>query len=368
MSSNPLPLSFPRRLSLSAQVTDILRKGIEDGTWQDYLPSERRLCELLQVSRPTVRTALHLLAKEGALDIRQGRRNRLLKTSTSKPQKINRLVGIITSQSVSLMTQALFQGVSDMRAHFAEQGFTVEFLVVSPRSAIAQSRRLNEFINQNRPICCVLLSASPEIQTWFLKNNVPAVVLGSCHPGVALPSMDIDYRSVCRHAAGIFLGKGHRQIAYLVPNSGFAGDLASEEGFKEAVAKYRDNQSVRSIILRHTGTTHSIVSKLDTLLAHSHPPTGIIISRPQHVIAIIIYLLKRGLSVPEKVSIIARDQDNLFSNVLPNVAHYSLKQETFAHRLTRLIQQMVDQGGYLEPEHHLMFPRYVPGGTVQAIG
>jgi DNA-binding FadR family transcriptional regulator len=78
MRSSPPAFSVPRRVSLAAQATDALRQAIISGNWSDFLPSERRLCELLQVSRPTIRKALSQLAQDGVIAIHQGRRNRLL--------------------------------------------------------------------------------------------------------------------------------------------------------------------------------------------------------------------------------------------------------------------------------------------------
>jgi hypothetical protein len=67
--------------------------------------------------------------------------------------------------------------------------------------------------------------------------------------------------------------------------------------------------------------------------------------------------------VPDDVSIIARDQDSLFSGVLPPISHYSIMRGEYDRRLSRLMVQMVGQG-YLIPEPNLIFPRFVVGGTV----
>src|SRR5688572_2673998 len=96
-----LPFEIPKRLSLSAQAAASIAKAIEAGTWEEFLPSERRLCELFQISRPTIRTALHLLAKEGRIEIHQGRRNRLLAATADTNRRQNRLVGLITQDRKS---------------------------------------------------------------------------------------------------------------------------------------------------------------------------------------------------------------------------------------------------------------------------
>lgn len=362
MSSSPGSIEIPKRVSLSAQAAAAIRKSIDEGIWTEFIPSERRLCELFQVSRPTIRTALHLLAKQGLLEIRQGRRNRLIDRPHRTEQPQNRLVGLVTHEPVEHMSLTSYRGISEMRAHLAEHGFSAEILVCPPRSPRAQRRRLEEFVRQRRVFCCVLISVSKELQEWFSEHSVPALVLGSCHSDVKLPSLDVDYRSVCRHATGVLLGKGHRGVALVVPNSGVAGDLASEAGFHEALER-TGRANTRGVVVRHNGTAQNIATKLDSLFNSPRAPTALLVAKPQHTFIVLIYLLKRGLAVPDTVSIISRDHDHIFDIVGPPIAHYSFAAEAMAHRLSRLMLQMVDQG-YLSPEPNLIFPKYCAGGTV----
>ena len=214
-------------------------------------------------------------------------------------------------------------------------------------------------MRQNHVFCFVLLSLNKDFQEWFAAQATPPLVLGSCHPAVQLPSLDVDYRSVCRHAAGVLRSQGHRCIALLVPNSNVAGDLASEEGFAEGAGGPTDR--TETIVVRHSGTIASLTARLDALFARARPPTALLVAKPQHVFLTIVYLLRRGIRVPDDVSLIARDYDHLFEDV---TSHYRIEGETFAHRLSRLMLQMVNDRR-LPIEPNLIFPRYVPAGTVK---
>ncbi len=366
MSTSQGIFDLPKPMTLSAQAAAAIRKAIENGLWKHHLPSERRLCEYLQVSRPTVRTALQILAKEGLLEIHHGRRNRLLRRRSTARAPQKRLVGLITQEPLAQMTQNAYQGISELRAHLAEHGFVTEMVVCPPVGGRAQLRTLKTFVRANPVFCCVLITVSKEVQRWFAGRSLPALVVGSCHEAVALPSLDVDFRSVCRHAAGVFLGKGHRDLALVLQNSGFAGDLASEEGFREGARQHAVKGDVRALIVRHNGTAQNITAKLDALFRTSRPPTALLVARPWAVFAVIIYLLKHGRSVPDAVSLIARDQDFLFDSVDPAIGHYRLEPGAFVHRLSRLMLKLVSRGD-LAPEPHLMIPNFVPGGTVKAI-
>ena len=364
MNSQPGILEIPQRLSLSGQTASAIRKAVGEHVWQEFLPSERRLCEMFQVSRPTIRTALRQLAKEGLIEIRQGRRNRLLTAQPDAAAPRSRLVALVSQQPIAEMTLTAYQGISEMRTHLAEQGFTTEVLVCPAQSASAQRRKIELYLRQNHVLCCVLLSLGKELQEWFAARSIPALVLGSCHPHVALPSLDVDYRAVCRHAAGVLRAKGHRRIAFVVPHSGAAGDLASEEGFLGPLVPPAGDTTPVGLVVRHNGTAAHLAAKLDQLFSSPHPPTALLVAKPVHVFAVVVYLLRHGLKVPATVSLISRDYDHLFGNA---IAHYRFEGETFAHRLSRLMLQMVGQG-FLPPEPNLIFPRYVAAGTVVSQG
>ncbi len=362
MSRHRGVLDLPKRLSLSSQAADALRKAIAGNAWPEFLPSERRLCQLLQVSRPTVRTALGLLAQEGLIEIHHGRRHQLLTRPAAPAATQSRLVVLVSHEPLAHLTLTAYQGVTEMRAQLAEHGFTTEDFVCQGRSANTQRSKLEAFVRRNRIFCCVLVSVTRNVQEWFARHSIPALVLGSCHPEVRLPSLDVDYRAVCRHAAGVFRRAGHRRLAFLVPDSGVAGDLVSEAGWLEGAAARPGSPNVEAVIVRHDGSPAHLAARLDALLASPRPPTALLVAKPVHTLSVVVQLLKRGITVPDPVSLIARDHDQLFEDEL---AHYAFTGDSFAHRLSRLMLQMVGQG-HLPPEPSLMFPRYVPGGTVQA--
>lgn len=63
----PIPLYY--------QLSQLIRKDIEDGTYQpgDAMPTEAEFCVALSISRPTVRQSMGELVKEGVLDRIKGK-------------------------------------------------------------------------------------------------------------------------------------------------------------------------------------------------------------------------------------------------------------------------------------------------------
>lgn len=353
-------LELPKRIPLAAQAAATLRKAIAGGAWKEYLPSERRLSMVLRVSRPTVRAALKQLAQEGLIATQHRKRNRIVPGLPLTVSSPSRLVLLVTPEPLARISLTAYHALGEMRTQLAEHGFTTEIFVCRRSSVDAQRRALERFMRHTRVFFSVLLSVRKEVQQWFSDRALPCLVIGSCHPKVKLPSLDTDYRSVCRHAAGVFLARGHTRLAFLVPNLGNVGDLRSEEGFLEAVSKWRQPRQVSAVIARHSGTAQCLNARLDGLFLSLEPPTALLVARPQFAFFVMTYLLKRGLAVPGAVSLISRDHDCLFDSLL---SHYTLGEFTYAHHLSRLMLRMVNQH-YLAPEPHLIFPKYAEGGTV----
>jgi len=71
MSVNARVTALPNRASrIAAQVVDIIEtQKLRAG---DSLPPERQLAELLEVSRPSLREALHILQAQGLVEIKHG--------------------------------------------------------------------------------------------------------------------------------------------------------------------------------------------------------------------------------------------------------------------------------------------------------
>ncbi|HRE81527.1 MAG TPA: substrate-binding domain-containing protein [Opitutaceae bacterium] len=356
-------LEFPKRVSLAFQIAESIRSGINQHLWKDCLPAERRLAQLFKVSRPTVSQAVQLLVKEGVVTARQGCRTKIVQTIKETPPSVSPLVAIVTHTPLELMSSSSSNSIGEMRAHLAKQGFLTEVFVCQGRGAAAQLRSLESFLRQTQVFGCVLLSLRQELQQWFQTHPIPALVLGSCHATVRLPSFDVDYQATCRHAFGVFAAKGHRRVALVLPDSGGAGELASERGFLEAAAKHPDSQPV---VMRHDGTAKSLGFQLDRLFNSQSPPTALLVAKELPVLMVVFYLLKRGLAVPDRVSLIARDYDKVFVSVSPAIAHYRISEETYNNRLSRLMLALVHHDA-LPNRSHFIIPQFVAGGTVKSI-
>jgi DNA-binding LacI/PurR family transcriptional regulator len=355
------PLAMPRRLSLVAQTAQSLREGIRSGLWRKQMPGERELCDRLQISRRTLRAALEDLQHQGWLEVAQRHRRRIRsRRQAPSPAAQKRVVGVLSPWSFLKLHSPMTLVVDALRDQIAADGGTLEFHTNRACFSAQPAHALNKLV-QNHPATVWLIIGSKEpMQRWFIRHRLPCLVAGSCAPSVNLPSLDVDYRASCRHAGGVLWRKGHRRIALVVPQDAYGGDVASEDGLKEAIEHL---SGTHLQVLRHDGSATHLCALLDAALRSPVPPTAYLVARALHVLTVMTHLMKRGKRIPEDVALIARDYEPFLQGASPEVAHYSTNPVQIARRISMAVRQLAETGAL--PAHAIrLMPSFVAGETV----
>lgn len=350
----------PQRSSLIAQTVTILRDGMRTGIWKDVLPGELELCERLQVSRVTLRGALEQLRREGWCSAGQGRRRRITAEAVGPADKQSDRVVMLSPLPLQNLPASAIFWVDALRDHLAAAGYTLEFVASQAAYSHHPGRTLEALVHQSRPAGWVLYLSTVELQQWFSERSLPCVITGSRHPEVALSSVDIDYSATCHHAAGLLAARRRRHLALLMPRSSHAGNMESERGFLAATEKL---SPVSARIAHHDGSVGGICAMLDSLLRGNHPVDGILVAKPAHVVTAVSHLLRRGVRLPQDLSLISRDDDLLLEHLVPIVTRYHTNPILFARKVSRRVIKLVSSGTERPHDFRLM-PTLVRGETL----
>ncbi len=351
----------PKRLSLSALTIESLREGIESGHWQDQLPGERELCETLQISRRTLRLALDELQRQGVLEVVGKQRRRIMSQSVT-PLKSNamKVIGVLTPISFLSMPSPISYVMDTLRSRLTASGYEVQFHIHAACYSSSPARVLAKFFADHPATAWLVLSAQVPMQRWLDSQRLPCLILGSSALGIALPSVDTDFHASCHHAGSLLWRKGHRRIALLLPKGMYGGDIASEEGLREAL-KTMPGTHLR--VLRHDTTTASLCALLDDTLRAAEPPTAYIVARAAHVLTVMMHLMRRGKRIPQDVSVLSRDNDPILEATSPSVARYSIQPKQLATRIAQALRQLADSGT-IENQNIRLMPEYLAGDSI----
>ncbi len=338
----PAPLR-PHRPSLVTETVRLMHQAVEAGTWQDHLPGERTLCAQWQISRPTLRAAVEMLRREGLLEVAHGRRTRVLaRHPASQPRSLT--VGLLSPEPLHAMPPFVMLWLDELRGQLAAAGHLLH--VHAGRTGFSSrnpSRALAAAVEDTPATVWMLYQATDAIKRWFAARQEPCMVVGSRVPGIDLPTVDRDYRAVCRHAVGLLAGRKLRRIALLIQQQQYGGDMESEAGFQEGLAAAA-RRGVTGEVLRHNGTQAGICKRLDDMLQHSPRPEALLVARSGYALTALTHLLKRGIRVPRDIALLCRDDDSFLDSTVPRVSRYAVSPSTFAGRVFRMVMHLVKQG------------------------
>jgi hypothetical protein len=337
-------IEIPKRTSLIEQVAAVLRQGLQRGEWPDGLPAERALSERLQVSRLTLRAALEILHREGVLCFAENRRRRLpVQRRGASRSHTPKVIAFLSPRAVYAHAPATIFKIYELRRHLQDADYGLEFVTDPRLRGQAVRRVLDGLALHTRARCWVLHWATEPVQRWFAERGIPTVVMGSCFEGVRLPSVDVDYRAMARHAVGVFIQMGHRRVALLARQTGFQGDLAREQGFVDGFTAERRAEA-QALILRHDGTLGGVQAVLDAHLRALSPATGVLVSEAIDGLSALTHLARRGRRVPEDLSLIVGDDEWFLDHVTPAPARYRLDVGAYARRVSRMALRQAETG------------------------
>ena len=359
-----LPVTSARPIrppSLITHTVELLRDGLARGAWGKQLPGERELSVSLQVSRPTLRAALAVLEREGRITVRQGQHRSVVETSTKgRKRATSNVVALLSGVPLQEIVPHPQMWTDRFHEWMAKAGYEIQVHSGSKWFGKSPERDLELLVSQSRVAAWLLFVSTPAMQAWFQRSRERAVVSGSLHPGIHLPSVDFDHRATCRHAAGRFLTLGHRQLAFVrqIPES--AGDVESEAGFREGVGAV---EGASMTVVGHNGTPDGVRKVVDAVLRRVPVPTGFLVARANVALALTSELMRRGVRVPEKASVISRDSDHFLEYFSPSISRYARDPELHARIVARLLVQVAGDG--VVPEKKVrMVPDFLEGGSL----
>ena len=222
-----MSLSVPNRAYVVSQLVSTLREAILHEEWTERLPAERALCRLFLVSRMTLRAALSILQKDGLIVVQHGKPTRIVdrKVSANLQKGEFRVSVVVNSETEAGPADKDLHNI--LFFHLAKANIPTDFINVSDRTLKYGQHDLRNWLKTPHHRVWLLISPAQRTQQWFLEHAPKDTLLfGSNYPNIPLPSVDLEQRSLGRHAAGILLGRGHRRIAM------FGVDILEQLGYQ----------------------------------------------------------------------------------------------------------------------------------------
>lgn len=355
---------IPHR-TVASQIAAQLRAELAKGTWRTWLPSERTLSRTVQASRNTVRAALEQLKAEGLIAPARGLGNRVVTANAPAARsEAPKTVGVLIPEPIGRLRPLIALWIDELKDLLIEEGYRLRIHEGRHFYQTNPARALERLVEQHPHGAWVLTLSSEAMQRWFARRGVPCLIAGSTYPGVTLPHYDLDYRAICRHAAGALLRLGHRRVALLNRESRRAGDVDSELGFLEAV-RASPHADASAEVAYHRDDVDSVARALRQLLDKKNRPTACVVCNSYAYLSAASVLAQRGLRIPGDISLVSRDDDPFLESLAPTPARYTVDPHTFAKRMLGLLLQVLHRTPALRAPT-LLQPKFTAGGSTAA--
>jgi biotin operon repressor len=285
-----------RFLSMTDQVTNVLREGLLHGRWRDVLPGRNRLARDLGVSHKTVEAAMRRLVKEGLLVSRGPGQRRGIMLPEGVPEP-GRLRIRILPYGPEDRSHAL---CIDVLKRLNEAGYDAAFTTKSLKELGMDVKRVSRFVTKTPADAWIITACSREALEWFCAQTAPAFAMFGVKSGLPIAGVGVkkNMGHVIRHLASL----GHRCIVLLTsiehvqPKPALLAQSFLEEMKHEGIETSSYNLPAWG---RKPEELHQC---LGSLFKHT-APTALIIDESPIFLAVQDHLARRGIIAPRDISL-----------------------------------------------------------------
>ncbi len=209
-----------------------------------------------------------------------------------------------------------------------------------------------------------ILGAKPTNEQYqkIKDDNIPCVVIGDRHPDIKANYIDSDNFNGMFTATKYLIDRGHRKIAYLTGNVRTQNALDRYQGFCSAMDEY-NLKIEESWIFPGDFTKEAGIRTVDAIQLLQDKPTAIICSTDLMALGIYEQSNKKGIKIPDDLSIFGFDGREICNYTIPPLATMYQPLEDMGVEAARLLINQIENNN-IEPKH-IIFPIDLrPGGSI----
>ena len=172
------------------------------------------------------------------------------------------------------------------------------------------------------------------------EQGLPAVVVGDVFQGYPLAGVCSESRAASREAVDYLISQGHKRIAVCM-------DLADNADHAQRLAGYLDAMRGHGLavddklVMRIAASRQSGAQIIYRLAGNVDRPTAIYITDPMTAVGAIYEAQKKGLCIPDDLSIIGFDDTDLRHTVLPTMTAVCQDASGLGREAYRMLSELM---------------------------
>ena len=337
------------------KVVDWLRENIKNGTFQqgEKLMSEMELSEKFSLSRQTIRHATGTLVEEKLLTRVQGSGTYIGYAPVRSRREHYGNVAVISTFYESYIFPPTLKGIEHV---LGENGYAMQVSFTDNHIA-REAEILKNLLEKDNVDGLIIEPAksalpNPNLQYYeeIRKKNIPMICFNASYPKLQVPCVRIDDTRIASKATKLLLENGHRHIAAIFKSDDGQGELRYA-GYLQAIREAGLSTSQDRVVWIDTPMMLNMEELSDHIFRRIGGCSGLVCYNDEVAYRLIELALKRGMKVPEDLSVVGIDDSYLagVSRVpLTSFAHPKAELgKKVAENMIRMIEQPAFDGNYL---------------------
>lgn len=339
------------------QAADFLREQILRGRWSGVMPGRHELAAELGINHKTVEAALGQLEARGLLEPRGSGRRRRIKPPGSKTGLESLRIAILAGRPGDWSRDHLVA----VKHRLIEAGHAASHTEPCLHDLGMEVPRIESLVKRTKVDAWIVVGGSREVLEWFAGLPVPVFALFGRRKGLPIAGAGPDKAGAYAAATRALLTMGHQRIVLLthalrrLPEPGtceraFLAELGAA-GIAPGDYHLPDwNEGVDGF--------HERLASLFKLT----PPTALIVDTVPLFAAAQQFVARRGLRVPEDVSLVCTDEPKPLAWQRPSVSHIRWDNRPVVRAVVTWAANV--SRGRQDLRQTLVAGEFVPGGTI----
>lgn len=212
----------------------------------------------------------------------------------------SKIILVTVTNLRNLIETEVIQGIKEMAA---EHNYLLLIHYDAPQNSEETSLQYLAF---TRRICGVIQIGNNSYSTWLSKHGMPflpQITIGHSGYSPYSVTIDIDHFTAAFTAVSNLCQLGYSRIAYLAGQKENTNSYYHEQGYRQALQRWRISSEKHYIIYGEDSFKHG-QNSINKLLSLPSPPNAIYCQHDTIAIGAIYQIKQSGLNIPQHLSVI----------------------------------------------------------------
>jgi len=353
---------MPAQEAKYQQVVEWVKQNIEDGNFRigDKLMSEMELADHFGLSRQTIRHATGELVTQGLLTRVKGSGTYIGSPAPAddNPRGVPRhektmTIAVISTFYESYIFPETLKGIERilskndyvMQVTFTDNRLHREEAILK---AVLEKDNVDGLIVE--PAKSALPNPNLHYYEEIRKRNIPVIFFNAFYRDIDIPCVRIDDERTAADATRVLIEAGHKKIAGIFKGDDGQGPLRYK-GYLRAMMEAGLLTNQETIVWLDTPETVRLSDIEDYLLKRIDGCTGVVCYNDQVAYQLIDIALRRGISVPDDLSVVGIDDSYLAGVGKVPFTSFSHPKDILGRKAAENLLKMIDNplfdGNYL---------------------